>query len=118
MLDIIHDSSTPKPEAMLVSEVWDFKNWIASEFLGKLKGHTKHHVYRFTRGSTQRAEMHYKHLSSDGWEPEGAGVCVLSVSLFLFVYGYVYVCNVFARYTYILELGPNNPPEGVLRVRL
>ena len=26
--------------------------------------------------------MHYKHLSSDGWEPEGAGVCVLSVSLF------------------------------------
>ena len=42
LLDIIHDSSTPKPEAMLVSEVWDFKNWIPSEFLGKLKGHTKH----------------------------------------------------------------------------
>jgi len=81
LLDIIHNSSTPKPEAVLVSEVWDFKNWITSEFLGKLKGHTKHHVYRFTRGSTQRAEMHYKHLSSDGWEPEGAGVCVLTVSL-------------------------------------
>jgi len=56
----------------MVSELRDFKNWITSE-------HTKHHVDRFTRGSTQRAEMHYKHLIS--WEPEGAGVCVLTVSL-------------------------------------
>ena len=100
MLDIIHNSSTPKPEAVSVSEVWDFKNWITSEFLGKLKGHTKHHVYRFTRGSTQRAEMHYKHLSSDGWEPEGAGVCVLTVSL-LYVY-YLFVIHLLYAYvTYV-----------------
>jgi len=44
--------------------------------------------------------MHYKHLSSDGWEPEGAGVCVLTVSL-LYVY-YLFVIHLLYAYvTYV-----------------
>ena len=58
--------------------MWDIKTWL-KPVLGKVEGHSKYLVYRFTLGSNNRAEMHYKKFSDLPWEPKGVGVHLLSV---------------------------------------
>ena len=48
-------------------------------YLGAVGGHSKCLLFRFTLDSDNQAEMHYKKFSTMPWEPEGVGVCVLSV---------------------------------------
>jgi len=48
-------------------------------FLAKVEGHSKYLVFRFTLNASKTAELHYKKCSSDPWEPEDAGIHLLSV---------------------------------------
>ena len=76
---MIHQSSTPNPITELLKGVWDFKEW-QSQFALPVKGFSKYLVFRFTKGSSGQAEMHYKRFSTDSWEPEGNGLKIISVS--------------------------------------
>lgn len=80
LLQLIHRSSTPNPTSHLLSSVWDFKHWL-EPVLGAVGGHSKYLVFRFTLGSTNKAEMHYKRFSAMPWEPAGVGIHLLSVSV-------------------------------------
>ena len=76
---MIHQSSTPSPTTELLKGVWDIKEW-TKQFLNPLKGHSKYLVFRFTKDSAGKTEMHCKWFSTDPWEPKEHGVRVLSVS--------------------------------------
>jgi len=78
LLQLIHRSSSPNPVSQLVLGVWDFKTWM-EPFLAKVEGHSKYLVFRFTLNASKTAELHYKKCSSDPWEPEDAGIHLLSV---------------------------------------
>ena len=97
LLQLIHRSSTPNPMSYLLSCVWDFKCWL-EPVLGAVGGHSKYLVFRFTRGSTNRAEMHYKRYSAMPWEPAGVGIHLLSVILlnlllFILLSNILYMCT-------------------------
>ena len=69
----------PHPLSKLISFVYDFKTWMEPH-LAAIVGHSKYLVFKFTLNATSgKAEMHYKRFSSNPWEPEGAGVSVISV---------------------------------------
>ena len=82
LLQVIHQSSTPHPRTELLKGVWDIKEWI-TPFLNPLKGHSKYLVFRFTLDNNGEAELHYKRFSDNPWEPEGAGLKLLSVSFII-----------------------------------
>ena len=70
LLSVISQSSTPNPISELVDGVWDFKSYV-QPFLNSLQGHSKYGVFRFTLGSDNHAELHYKQYS---------GIQVITVS--------------------------------------
>lgn len=82
LLQVIHRSSSPNPNAQLLTAVRNFKEWMVP-FLAVIEGHSKYHVFRFTLGKSRRAELHYKRFSSLPWEPEDTGITVLSVMLII-----------------------------------
>lgn len=85
LLEKIHNSSNkPNPKCELLQGIWDFKKWI-EPFQGSIDNHSKYHVFRFTKGSTSKVEMHYKHFSSDPWQPEGVGKYLVEVCSILYV---------------------------------
>ena len=84
LLQLIHRSSTPNPSTYQLSAVWDFKRWL-EPVLGAVGGHSKYLVFRFTLGSTSRAEMHYKRFSAMPWEPSGDGIHLLSVCTLILI---------------------------------
>jgi len=73
LLTHIASSSTPQPDARMVKEVWDFKKWMEPH-QGKMGGHSKYHIFRFSLNPSQKAVMHYKQYSSSLWQPSGAGL--------------------------------------------
>ncbi len=53
--------------------------------MGKIEGHSKYHVFRFTLNSEHKAEMHYKQYTEKPWEPSNAGIVLLSVSSITYI---------------------------------
>jgi len=78
LLTRIACSSTPNPDASIVTDVWDYKKWLEPH-QGKMSGHSKYHIFRFMLNASQKAVMHYKRYSSCAWEPDGPGIELLKV---------------------------------------
>jgi len=78
LLTRIASSSTPQPDAKMVTDVWNYKAWMEPH-QGRMGGHSKYHIFRFSLNSSQKAVMHYKQYSSSPWKPSGAGLELLKV---------------------------------------
>lgn len=65
-------------EAHILKNVFDVKSWL-EPCLNSLFNHSRPHIFRFRRGLSGSAEMHYKHWSDSPWEPAGTGIFLLKV---------------------------------------
>lgn len=63
------DSNRSVAGVLTLSYVFDVRSWIGP-CLDDIMYHTTPHVFLFKRGRDEKAEMYYKHWSSDPWSPE------------------------------------------------
>jgi len=81
LLTHIASSSTPQPDAKMVTDVWNYKAWMEPH-QGRMGGHSKHRIFRFSLNSSQKAVMHYKQYSSTPWQPSVAVLNLLKVLIY------------------------------------
>ncbi|XP_078603146.1 uncharacterized protein LOC144877116 [Branchiostoma floridae x Branchiostoma japonicum] len=66
---VLKDSFHPAPKVDNFLVMWDIKNWL-KPYLAPIEGHSKPHMYRFTKDRSERANMQYKMWSTDTvWRP-------------------------------------------------
>ena len=70
-------STTPEPQATVLSEVKDVKTWI-SPVLEDIHGHSIPHCFKFIKCGVE-VKMFYKHWSKDPWCDESEAVTLLKV---------------------------------------
>lgn len=76
-----------EPIVYLNTEMYDIKSWL-SPYISKFHGHTGPHAFHITRDSNDEAVFKWKTWSSvdEEWKPDGAGLKIFTVSLFLRIF--------------------------------
>ncbi|CAH1252417.1 Hypp9281 [Branchiostoma lanceolatum] len=67
--EVLKSSFHPEPKVEQFVAIWDIKNWL-KPYLAPIEGHSKPHMYRFTKDSRGHVTMQYKMWSTDTvWRP-------------------------------------------------
>ena len=67
----IHESFTPEPITVDLSNIWDFKSWLEPH-IPALQHHSRPHSFRFKKKESGFVEMDYRDWSVSGkksWKP-------------------------------------------------
>lgn len=69
----------------LLLPMYDVKAWL-DPALNRLHNHSRPHIFKFLRDSTDNAIMLYKNWNEDTWLPEdNSGISLLKVSMLLII---------------------------------
>ncbi|XP_078659995.1 uncharacterized protein LOC144904736 [Branchiostoma floridae x Branchiostoma belcheri] len=67
--EVLRNSFHPEPKVDQLFVMWDIKNWL-QPCLAPIEGHSKPHMYRFTKDRTGHVTLQYKMWSTDPiWRP-------------------------------------------------